>query len=205
MQEQQSNPSTDSPAANELEHIHELLPLLKALADETRLKVLGLLATRAYTVEQLAETLGLRASTVSHHLARLAEVGLVSARPSSYYNVYRFEPQALARAATLLSERVPQVPAPAEVRLPFAEDAVVKRYLGPDGRLKALPAQQKKRLIVLRHCLAAFEPGRRYSQSEVNDILSQFSAEDYVTLRRYLIDYGLMDREPGGGEYWRIE
>jgi DNA-binding transcriptional ArsR family regulator len=43
-------------------------------------------------VEQLAEILGLRPSTVSHHLARLAEAGLVSARPESYYSVYRFEP-----------------------------------------------------------------------------------------------------------------
>ncbi len=205
MQEQQSIQSTGTPTHNQIEHVQALLPLLKALADETRLKVIGLLATRAHTVEQLAETLGLRASTVSHHLARLAEVGLVSARPSSYYNVYRFEPQALAHAATLLSEKAQQAPPPAEVPPPFAEDTVVKRYLGPDGRLRALPAQQKKRLIVLRHCLAAFEPGRRYTQNEVNDILREFSAEEYVTLRRYLIDYGLMDREPGGGEYWRVE
>lgn len=204
MQEQQPDQSAEAPAAT-VEHAQELLPLLKALADETRLRVIGLLATRAHTVEQLAEALRLRASTVSHHLARLAEVGLVSARPSSYYNVYRFEPQALARAATLLNEGAKQAPPPAEVRLPSAEDAVLKRFLDPDGRLRALPAQQKKKLIVLRHCLAAFELGRRYTQNEVNEILRGFSAEEYVTLRRYLIDFGLMDREQGGGDYWRVE
>ena len=83
----------------------ELLAFFKALSDANRLKILGLLAQESYSVEELAELLALRPSTVSHHLARLAEVGLVTARPVSYYNVYSLETGALeAMARRLLSE-----------------------------------------------------------------------------------------------------
>ena len=58
------------------EQIQELLAFFKALADANRLKILGLLATEEMTVEQLAAVLDLRPSTISHHLARLSQVGL---------------------------------------------------------------------------------------------------------------------------------
>ncbi len=64
----------------------ELVAFFKALADANRLKIVGLLARQPYSVEELAALLDLKPSTVSHHLSRLAEVGLVSARAESYYN-----------------------------------------------------------------------------------------------------------------------
>ena len=69
----------------------KLLLFFKALADANRLKILGLLAQRPYSGEELAALLGLKASTVSHHLSRLSQVGLVSARAEGYYSVYRLE------------------------------------------------------------------------------------------------------------------
>lgn len=73
----------------------ELVTFFKALADSSRLKIVGLLAQRPYTVEQLAAMLDLRPSTVSHHLSRLTEAGLVSARAEGYYSVYQLEEKAL--------------------------------------------------------------------------------------------------------------
>lgn len=67
----------------------ELVTFFKALADSNRLKIVGLLAEKPYSVEELAELLQLKPSTVSHHLARLSEAGLVQSRSESYYNVYR--------------------------------------------------------------------------------------------------------------------
>jgi DNA-binding transcriptional ArsR family regulator len=58
----------------------ELVAFFKALADANRLKIVGLLAQRPYSGEELAALLDLKPSTVSHHLSKLAEVGLVSAR-----------------------------------------------------------------------------------------------------------------------------
>lgn len=182
----------------------EFLPLLKALADETRLRIVGLLATKAYTVEELAAALSLRPSTVSHHLARLTEVSLVSARAESYFSVYRLERLALTTMARRMGARVRRVPAAAEGDRPAFDRKVLRTYLDEEGRITAVPSQAKKRLVVLRHVLATFEPGRRYSEKQVTELIKRFSSDEYVTLRRYLIDYGLMEREGGGGAYWRV-
>ena len=56
-----------------------LLTFFKSLADANRLRIVGLLAHRPHTVEELAEVLALRPSTVSHHLSRLSAAELVSA------------------------------------------------------------------------------------------------------------------------------
>src|SRR5512134_2212860 len=80
-----------------------LVKASKELADYNRIRILGLLSRESLSVEQIAEILGIRPSTVSHHLARLSEAGLVSAQASSYYNLYRLEPGALDAIARQLS------------------------------------------------------------------------------------------------------
>ncbi|SDC54358.1 hypothetical protein SAMN02799630_00053 [Paenibacillus sp. UNCCL117] len=82
-------------------------------------------------------------------------------------------------------------------------DRIVNTYFpnGKDGLLKTFPSKQKNKLIVLREIAARFRPGRTYSEPEVNEILKQ-AHDDYVTLRRYLIEYGFLKRQPDGSEYW---
>ncbi|MFC7545564.1 DUF2087 domain-containing protein [Plantactinospora sp. GCM10030261] len=80
-------------------------------------------------------------------------------------------------------------------------DKVLRTFLA-DGRVVRLPARAAKRRILLEHIVSVFEPGVRYSEREVDAVLRAFYAEDWVSLRRYLVDERLMDRE--AGEYWRI-
>ena len=183
--------------------IEELLKFMKALSDANRLKILGLLAKENLSVEQLAEILDLRPSTVSHHLSRLAEVGLVSARAESYYNIYQMEPKALEQVAQRLLSRELLPSAIADVDLDAYDRKMVANYSKPDGRLKDLPAQRKKLDAVLRHIVRAFEPGLRYSEKEVNELLARFH-DDTATLRRELIGARLLARSSSGGEYWRV-
>ena len=68
------------------------------------------------------------------------------------------------------------------------------------GRLEKLPTQHKKRLIVLEQFARRFEPGRRYSEQEVTGIIMPLF-EDYCTIRRLLVDEGLIRRN--GMTYWR--
>jgi DNA-binding transcriptional ArsR family regulator len=189
---------------SEMTETNELLTYLKALADANRLKIVGLLAKQPYTVEQLSAILNLGASTVSHHLSKLSEAKLVSATAQSYYNFYRLETQRYEEMARQLleMEALPVAITAASEETP--EQKVVRNFLTPDGRLKTIPAQQKKLLIVLRHIVQAFEPGKRYSEKQVNEILSRYHP-DTASLRRELVGSRLMDREGGGGEYWRIE
>ena len=179
----------------------EMVTFFKALADANRLKMIGLLAQQGYSVEELAALLNLKPPTVSHHLSKLAEAGLVTARAEGYYSIYQLNRQALeASARDLLSEKR-MINAAQGVDLNSYNDKVLASFSMPDGRLKEIPAQRKKLEVILRHVLKTFEPGVKYSEKQVNQKLARFH-EDTATLRRELVGYGFMKREPGGGSYW---
>jgi DNA-binding MarR family transcriptional regulator len=178
----------------------ELANFFKVLADANRLKIVGLLAQHPYSVEELAALLKLKASTVSHHLAKLSEAGLVSARAESYYNIYQLEAKALEARTRSLFSREKLDASVADVDLDAYDRKVIEDYSTRDGRLKTLPAQRKKLEAILRHIVKSFKVDKHYSEKQVNEILSRYN-EDTATLRRELISYGLMQRE--NNEYWR--
>jgi hypothetical protein len=180
----------------------EALRFFRALADANRLRLLGLLALAPHSVEELAGILHLRPSTVSHHLGRLTEAELVEARAESYYSVYALVPGAIeSRARRLLARRALRARA-ADLDLDAYDRNVLHNFLRSDGRLKAIPAQRRKRMVVLRHLATFFRLGRRYRESEVNRILKRFHP-DTATLRREMVGEGLLQR--AAGEYRRIE
>ncbi len=74
---------------------NDAINFFKALANSNRLKILGLLAQQEYTGEELATILSVQPATISHHLARLAGIGLVSARANGYYSVYTLSAERL--------------------------------------------------------------------------------------------------------------
>jgi biotin operon repressor len=182
----------------------ELLDFFKALADPSRLKIVGLLARQPCTVEQLAALLNLRASTVSHHLAFLKHVGLVSAKAEGYYSIYQLEEKALQDKSRRLFSPDELSAAIRDVDLAAYDRKVITDFSLPDGSLKEIPAQRKKLEIILRHVVQVFAPGKRYTEKQLNEMLKKFHA-DTATLRRELVGYHLMQRQGGGGEYWRTE
>ena len=80
-------------------------------------------------------------------------------------------------------------------------EKVLRSFFDEDGRLRTIPAQRKKRLIVLERLAEAFEPGRTYTEREVNLIIADFH-DDFATLRRDLVDERFMTRE--NGQYQRM-
>ena len=80
-------------------------------------------------------------------------------------------------------------------------EKVLRSFFDEDGRLRTIPAQRKKRLIVLERLAEAFEPGRTYSEREVNLVIADFH-DDFCTLRREMVDEHLMSREDG--RYQRV-
>ena len=183
----------------------DLVTFFKALSDANRLKIIGLLAQQPYSVEELAALLDLKASTVSHHLAKLAKVGLVSARADSYYNVYQLDEKALEMKSRSLFSQENLAASVVDVDADAYDRKVIAAYTRPDGSLKTIPAQKNKLEAIQRYVAQkAFKVGKRYSEKQVNDILKNFHA-DTASLRRELVGAGLMKREGGGGEYWREE
>lgn len=83
------------------------------------------------------------------------------------------------------------------------KDKILTTYFkqGLNGPLDSFPSKEKRKLIVLQHILKRFDRNKNYSEKEVNEIL-KFTFHDFATLRRYFIEYGLMDRNKDCSEYW---
>lgn len=184
----------------------DLLTVFKALAEESRLRMVGLLAAEERSVDELAAHLGLKAPTVSHHLATLRRAGLVAMRAEGTTHLYRFLPDRLRRLNRELAPERLAIADPAEGDAWERKvlDAFLEAGRGPTDlpRIKEVPAAQRKRLVLLRWLAARFERGRRYPEPEVNIMLA-LHHPDYASWRRYLVDAGLLHRE--SGIYWRRE
>lgn len=180
--------------------IESALQHLKLLANEARLKIVGLLAQRERSVGELAEILGLKEPTISHHLAKLSEVGLVRMRPEGTVHFYRLDRDALQRLSRELftPERVVSFAGHQDANT--WERRVLDTYL-EGGRLSKIPDTRKKRDVILRWLVTRFEEGRRYPEREVNEIIQRYHP-DFATLRRELVGAKLMQRE--SGIYWRL-
>ncbi|MBN1999997.1 DUF2087 domain-containing protein [candidate division KSB1 bacterium] len=80
------------------------------------------------------------------------------------------------------------------------QQQILNKYF--DGiRLRQFPKQQKRKLVLLKHIAEMFDRHEKYSEKQVNELLKKVQ-EDHVTLRRYLIEYGFMERKKDGSEYW---
>lgn len=186
--------------------------MLKALADESRLEIVRLLADGEMTVGSLAAKIQLGEPTASHHLARLREVGLVSLRSEGNQRFYSLNKGGLALFKSLAGklEHIQPLPPIEKCDDPAwigalgwsPDDQKVLREHTCNGKLRRLPKGPKKTEVVLRWLATLFGADKFYSELEVNEILKAVYAEDYVSLRRDLVDFGYLRRERGGGKYW---
>lgn len=80
-------------------------------------------------------------------------------------------------------------------------ETIIKNYFDNFGHLKEFPSKEKRKIIVLNHILNNFQQDRKYSEQEINRILERIF-DDYVSLRRALIEYGFMDRKSDCSLYW---
>ena len=102
----------------------------------------------------------------------------------------------------LSKETLPQVTA--DIDMDAYDSKVIRNYTNADGRIKFIPTQQKKLLAILKYVVRDFEPDRKYTEKEVNEILERYN-EDYAQLRRELVEFGYMAREGGGKSYWLVD
>ena len=184
--------------------MERLVSALKTLADLSRLRILGAVATQARTVEELATLLDLKPPTVSHHLARLRDLGLIETRAEGVTRWNTLSQPGLEALAKLLAAPEVVATAAAEVEGVEWERKVLRDFLDSSNppRLREIPAQRKKRQALVRWLADQFEWDRDYAEKEVNAILKRHH-EDAAYLRRELVGERLMARD--GGRYWRSE
>jgi DNA-binding transcriptional ArsR family regulator len=179
----------------------DLLLFFKALADKSRLRLLGLLAQREHSVQELAALAGLKEPTVSHHLGMLKRLGLVSQRRDANTRWYALEPDAITALAKRLSSPAQIAELVGEAPESDWQARVIETFVAPDGKIRSIPASRKKRWALLAWLVRQFDEDRHYPEKEVNARLLA-RHWDSATLRREFIGYRMMARERGS--YWRL-
>lgn len=177
----------------------------KALADPTRIKLLLLLADGELHGQALAEKLCVSTATVTHHAAKLREASLIHERREKntiYFSLNEYFLRGNANAVLDLifrrkgegqemQETNESNKLESDARL---KQSVLRNFFTSEGKLKHIPAQLKKKLIVLEHMASQLERGRAYPEKELNAWIKQFH-EDFATIRRELIMHQYMYRE----------
>jgi len=168
--------------------------LVRLLADDNRRKVVAalVLADGPLAAGAVAEITGLVLREVVDSASRLESGGVLDCDSDSYALISGvFQQAARAEAPATPPSDHPDQP----------EDvARVLDLAFQNGKLVQWPSKRTKRLVVLDHLAQQFAIGRRYQETEVNNLLRPFN-DDVATMRRYLVDEQFLDR--GNGDYWR--
>jgi DNA-binding transcriptional ArsR family regulator len=177
------------------ETLQALLAFFKALGNESRLKLLGILAQHACSVEELATLLQLKEPTVSHHLGKLKLLNLVTLQLEGNTHLYSLNTeQLLALQKSILTPEQLQT-LTHDVQPEAWEDRVRKAFMEGEQIIE-IPSSRKKRLVILKWLVRQFEPERDYPEKALNEVIKRHHP-DTATLRRELIGYRLMTREQG--------
>lgn len=170
----------------------------KALADPTRVKMLILLAEGERNGQMLAEKLSVTPATITHHAAKLREASLINERREKntiYFSLNDYFLKNNATAAINLIYRG----ADGGIGMLNEEqqrlrDSVIRNFFSKEGKLKNIPSQLKKKLIILEHMVTNLEAGRSYSEKEINEFIKAYH-EDFATIRREFIMHQFLFRE----------
>jgi DNA-binding CsgD family transcriptional regulator len=174
---------------------NQTIALFKALADKSRLQIIKNLSKEPMYVELLAKRLGITPSTVSFHLKKLMDSGLVTAVKDQYYVIYHMNEELLG----ITLKAIIQTESPEEELQVEREEQyrkkVIKSFM-EYGKLKSIPVQIEKRKIILYELAKAFEADKEYTEREVNLILADYF-DDFCTLRKYMAAEGILGRREG--------
>ncbi len=169
-----------------------LLRFFKSLADESRLKIIGLLAAAEHNVQDLARLLKLKEPTVSHHLAILRVAGLVGMRTDGNTHWYSLDFETLRSISRTVLTREKLASIATDLDAEDWERKVLSNFM--DGeRIKEIPTARKKRWAILKWLAGRFDPDVEYTENQLNEIIKRHHW-DTATLRRDMIGYRMLAR-----------
>ncbi|WLR52956.1 metalloregulator ArsR/SmtB family transcription factor [Bacillus tianshenii] len=173
--------------------LNRLVSFHKALGDATRIRILSLLKQGPLHGQAIAGKLGLRPPTITHHMTKLREVGLIKERRDKntiYFHLDERKLEAMARAILTIGNEEET-----KWSLHHKESMeIISHFVTTEGKLRSLPAQRKKRMIVLAYFAKELQVGKTYTEDEINVYIRRFFA-DYATVRREFVMNHYMHRE----------
>lgn len=164
----------------------EEIAVFKALADESRLKIISILMEKDSYTEYLANRLNLTPPTVTYHMDKLEKAGIVYSTRIQHYIIYSINRDLMSRRIGDFIREVIQYNDTKSY-----EEKVVDNFF-EYGRLKRLPSQIKKREIVVGYIATKFEFDRTYDEKELVGIIVELY-DDYCTIKRDLIGMGFLE------------
>ena len=177
------------------------LMIFKSLSDMSRLRIVQALTKGEMYTELLAERLELTPSTVSFHMKKLEQAGLIVSRKEQYYTVYSLNREVLDESLFTVAVSEPEQADDQQKREEKYRQKVIDSFFRY-GKLLSIPVQRKKKMICYEVIAEKLIPGRVYPEKELNEIISAIH-EDYCTIRRDMISEGILSRT--GNEYVRIK
>lgn len=172
------------------------IQLFKCLSDKSRLQILKSLSLEDMYVERLAERLNLTASTISFHLKKLTDAGAVSSYKTQYYTMYSLNRDIFETTILdIIQEKSAEADIQAQRDKQYRQKVIDSFF--EYGKLKSIPAQRKKKRIILEVIAGAFEFNRIYSEREVNIIIADFH-DDFCTIRRDMVSEHILARDENG-------
>ncbi len=170
-----------------------LLQFFKAVGQPERVKILGLLAHRPYSVADLADLLGMRETAVTHHLVKLKKARLIRENSVAHTYTYQVDSDSLAKLNSVTLENEPA---------PTFAERVLQKYVSDGTNLREIPFDPLEREVILNWLAEDFEFGRQYRTKEVNDIIAQHYPKQ-ERLRWLLLSARLLKHV--GDTFWRAE
>lgn len=184
----------------------ELVNPFSALADETRLHILELLAQHGdLLAQEIIARLDLSQSSISRHLKQLVSSGLLIERRGEGANKrYRLNPARIDWLFSALRQVLDSATPIETIDTRANQEPELRRFLDAESRVIAWPSRRADQQLVLRYLANKFEYDRQYSEKEVNGLLRRWNLNrDPATLRRDMFDSHLLDRDRNGARYWR--
>ncbi|WP_449539563.1 DUF2087 domain-containing protein [Ferdinandcohnia sp. Marseille-Q9671] len=174
----------------------KLVDFHKAMGDPTRIRILVLLAQGPLHGQALAGKLGVTPPTITHHITKLRDVGLIKQKRDRNTIYFTLNEAVVKQQTKAITDVIFGKESIANESGQDEKQAILQNFILKDGRLKNIPSQRKKRLIVLEHMIKGLEVGRKYIETDLNEYIKKFH-EDYATIRREFIMNHFMYRENG--------
>ncbi|GGD24299.1 DUF2087 domain-containing protein [Pontibacillus salipaludis] len=182
----------------------------KVVGDPTRIRIISLLKQGPLHGQAIANKLGLKPPTITHHVAKLKQIGIVYQRRDKNTIYFYLDQKKLEYSANAILQLGEVTNVRPEMSVEDKDKlSIVKNFFAPDGTLKQIPSQRKKKLVVLAYMIRGIETGKLYEEKEINEYIKQFH-EDYATIRREWVMNHFMYRENNQyelnpKEMWPIE
>lgn len=175
---------------------------VSVLTDETRLKLVGLLACQAYSLEELASLFGVKVARIARQLRKLQRLGLVEIRPdeTGSGSRYMLHMESFRRLTASWYASHTSFSQGSEIACDERvfdewECEIIRRFFA-GTRLIAIPAGRKNLEIIVRWFAQLFEVDVVYQEKEVNEII-QRHYHDYAFFKKDLVGRGFLQRDHG--------